>query len=162
MWEKLTICHFPAEFAQFWGQILINKQKNESTPINCSMAAWSSWSSCSRSCNGGFSTRSRKITEQPSKDGLPCASREERRDCNTESCPGEDPSRQTSSTFINQKFHFLQLLLTKLEEGTFRYERPRRKQPFNRPLLFKFKPQLRLSLAKQANRRSLRFRLIVL
>ena len=156
------IGHFPAEFAQFWGQILINKQKNESTPIDCLMTNWSSWSSCSKTCNGGFSTRSRKIKEQPSQDGLPCASQDERKDCNTESCPGEDPSVQTCSTFINIIFHSLQLLLTKLEEDTFQYERPRRKQPFNRPLLFKFKPQLQLSLAKEAFSRWLRLRLIVL
>ena len=60
------------------------------TSVDCVMGDWSSWSPCSQTCGGGFSTRSRNVTRQPTQNGIPCGKRNESKDCNTRSCPGEN------------------------------------------------------------------------
>ena len=51
---------------------------------------WRDWGECSRSCGGGFHTRSRTCTEPPPRHGgKDCSGKpDETRPCNTQSCPG--------------------------------------------------------------------------
>ncbi|CAD7963513.1 unnamed protein product [Amoebophrya sp. A25] len=43
-----------------------------SVPIDCEAAEWSSWSSCTASCDGGVQTRKRKIIQHAAAGGNPC------------------------------------------------------------------------------------------
>ena len=49
---------------------------------------WSSWSSCSKSCNEGFRSRSRDIVQQADGGGLLCEDRHDYQHCNLDPCPG--------------------------------------------------------------------------
>ena len=54
---------------------------------HCSVSSWSSWSSCTRPCGWGSTTRARRITvSQSCGGGCPYHLRETKR-CNTHCCP---------------------------------------------------------------------------
>jgi hypothetical protein len=55
--------------------------------VDCGLGPWSEWSQCSKSCGGGNQIRTRNITVQPRNGGGACASTQETRPCNTQSCP---------------------------------------------------------------------------
>lgn len=57
-------------------------------PVNCETSDWSEWSSCSKTCDGGITSRTRTITKQASGGGVcPEASNtSEQKQCNTQSC----------------------------------------------------------------------------
>jgi len=60
----------------------------EERKVDCVMSAWSDWSGCSQSCDGGITTRSREIVEQPLNGGLACSNPNETKNCSMEPCPG--------------------------------------------------------------------------
>jgi hypothetical protein len=54
-------------------------------PVDCAVAQWSSWSVCSRSCGGGYQTRTRKVT-QPQNGGAACPPDTNHLTCNNHAC----------------------------------------------------------------------------
>ena len=59
--------------------------------VDGSWTEWTEWRECSRSCGGGFHSRSRTCTNpRPKHGGENCSGRpDETRPCNTQTCPGE-------------------------------------------------------------------------
>ncbi|CAJ1411111.1 unnamed protein product [Effrenium voratum] len=55
---------------------------------DCAWGGWSSWSYCSRSCDGGFRSRKRHIQTVPNKNGRQCDAeiKESIEPCNTQKC----------------------------------------------------------------------------
>jgi len=55
---------------------------------NCLWGEWSTWSYCTRKCNGGEQTRARHIVQAPRAGGTACVpqDKEEMRPCNTHEC----------------------------------------------------------------------------
>lgn len=51
----------------------------EACDLDCKLAPWTEWSTCSKACDGGFLTRSRAVMEAPRGAGQ---------------CPGEDNSKR--------------------------------------------------------------------
>lgn len=63
------------------------RRRRRCSVVHCRVSSWSSWSSCTRSCGGGSSTRTRrKTTTQSCGGGCPYHFRETKR-CNTQCCP---------------------------------------------------------------------------
>ncbi len=55
-------------------------------PVDCVMAAWGDWGSCSVSCGGGEHTRTREILQEAACGGAPCGALEETEACNAQPC----------------------------------------------------------------------------
>jgi len=55
-------------------------------PIDCAVAEWVKWSTCSKACGGGTTSRKRKVTTQPKDGGKSCPMVESRKLCNTGRC----------------------------------------------------------------------------
>lgn len=55
-------------------------------PINCEVAEWSAWSSCTARCGGGVKQRARVISVEPEHGGQPCGSTTDASSCNVQSC----------------------------------------------------------------------------
>jgi hypothetical protein len=55
-------------------------------PINCEVAEWSAWSSCTARCGGGVKQRARVIMVEPEHGGQPCGSTTDASSCNVQSC----------------------------------------------------------------------------
>jgi len=51
------------------------------------MGEWSDWGSCSKTCGGGYTYRTRNIMTQPQYGGYECGDTSESTDCNTNYCP---------------------------------------------------------------------------
>ena len=61
---------------------------SQACPADCTYGAWTVWSSCSRDCGTGISTRSRSILSAATGNGRCFAQdKQESRDCNAHSCP---------------------------------------------------------------------------
>ena len=60
------------------GQILIKKNQ---------VGSWSSWSSCSKTCNSGQSKRRRLVETQPEHGGISCPVLKSSKTCNEFPCP---------------------------------------------------------------------------
>jgi len=60
-------------------------------PVDGQWSEWGTWSTCSKTCGGGKSTRTRMCNNpSPANGGSDCAGdSEESQDCNTETCPAE-------------------------------------------------------------------------
>lgn len=58
-----------------------------SSPIDCVVSDWGSFSSCTRFCGGGTQSRSRTVVTSPANGGTPCPALTETRNCNDEPCP---------------------------------------------------------------------------
>ena len=56
-------------------------------PVHCEVSDFSAWSSCSVSCGGGFSRRTRAVQISASHGGEPCPALMDVRACGTKSCP---------------------------------------------------------------------------
>ncbi len=59
----------------------------QACPINCAVGPWSSWSACSKACNGGSQTQTRSITVNPAFGGAACPALAQTQACNTRACP---------------------------------------------------------------------------
>lgn len=53
---------------------------------NCIVSGWGNWTACSKSCNGGLSTRSRNVLHAASAGGV-CIPLKEHRSCGNQHCP---------------------------------------------------------------------------
>ena len=56
-------------------------------PVDCSVSAWSSWSSCSVSCAAGAAVRTRSVVQQPMNGGQLCGLTSESSPCSPQFCP---------------------------------------------------------------------------
>ena len=56
--------------------------------IDCQLSVWTTWSPCSKSCNGGSSSRRRFVLEKEKHGGKTCSGLLEMQDCSTQQCPG--------------------------------------------------------------------------
>jgi len=55
-------------------------------PVDCRQSRWSSWSKCTKDCEGGSRSRTRSILVQPKNGGMACNTAAESQPCNTGSC----------------------------------------------------------------------------
>ena len=75
--------------------------------VDCIWKHWTSWGSCTKSCDGGMQRATRVILEQPQYGGKDCiggATKEQ--SCNTKSCPScffQDVSPAPGSTLLGRK-----------------------------------------------------------
>lgn len=63
------------------------KSKSYSCSTDCKVSDWTIMGPCSAKCGGGFQTRSRTITQNPSFGGRACPSLIENIPCNNQPCP---------------------------------------------------------------------------
>jgi hypothetical protein len=56
-------------------------------PIDCSVAAWGSWTACPRTCGIGHSTRTRQLVRNALYGGKQCGSTTETKQCSVKPCP---------------------------------------------------------------------------
>lgn len=56
-------------------------------PVNCKVSQWGEWSGCSKACNGGIRTRSRKVLQVNRFDGEECPVLTQTETCNLDPCP---------------------------------------------------------------------------
>lgn len=56
-------------------------------PVHCVESAWTNWSSCSKSCGGGQSTRTRWIVSHAEHGGDTCGNLNDSVECNSQPCP---------------------------------------------------------------------------
>mmetsp|Transcript_92515 Transcript_92515/g.267097 ORF Transcript_92515/g.267097 Transcript_92515/m.267097 type:complete len:908 (+) Transcript_92515:2-2725(+) len=55
-------------------------------PVNCKMSEWSTWSSCTRACDGGIRQRTRNVLTEPRHGGDACDAATETQPCHSEAC----------------------------------------------------------------------------
>jgi hypothetical protein len=55
-------------------------------PVQCKLAEWTGYSSCSAQCDGGVQTRTRAVEVQPKHGGDPCEETSQTISCNTAAC----------------------------------------------------------------------------
>jgi len=55
-------------------------------PVDCELASWSGWSSCSTKCGGGVMQKSRIVETQPENGGKACGATTQENQCNIQSC----------------------------------------------------------------------------
>eukprot|EP01004_Peranema_trichophorum_P007321 NODE_60_length_4100_cov_55.328640_g50_i0.p1 GENE.NODE_60_length_4100_cov_55.328640_g50_i0~~NODE_60_length_4100_cov_55.328640_g50_i0.p1 ORF type:complete len:1365 (-),score=567.13 NODE_60_length_4100_cov_55.328640_g50_i0:5-3496(-) len=65
----------------------VNSCNTNECPVDCEMAEWSSWSSCSQLCGSGTQTRTRAVLVPSANGGLECAETSKVLVCNTKPCP---------------------------------------------------------------------------
>lgn len=58
-------------------------------PCPCIVSAWSAWSPCTKTCDGGSRSRSRIVLRASSR-GAACPQLEEYEECNTQTCTGNE------------------------------------------------------------------------
>merc|ERR1719482_2335270 len=59
----------------------------DACPVDCVVSGWSAWQACSKSCGGGSTTRTRRVTTAPQHGGVGCDQLAEDKECNTDACP---------------------------------------------------------------------------
>merc|ERR550537_1590 len=86
---------------------------DKKAPVDCKLTPFSSWSSCSRPCGSGVSTRARKKISEASDGGQACPAKPsdyvEKRACNTQPCtapPTLSPTARPTRTPSNKPTHF--------------------------------------------------------
>ena len=56
-------------------------------PVNCKWGPYETWSSCSKTCGGGYKSRSRQVDTPASNEGQPCKGDVTQIEaCNTQIC----------------------------------------------------------------------------
>ena len=55
-------------------------------PVDCKLSAWSAWSACSHTCNGGVQIRKRGVIVEPVKPGKSCGKTKQASICNAQEC----------------------------------------------------------------------------
>jgi len=59
-------------------------------PVDCQASAWSEWTTCTKTCGSGWTTREREILLEAGEDGRPCPKKLHRkRKCNKMPCPAD-------------------------------------------------------------------------
>jgi len=53
---------------------------------DCEVSGWGAWSTCSKTCGGGVSTRVRVVTKPATNGGKACPNLSEQKDCNKDKC----------------------------------------------------------------------------
>ena len=53
---------------------------------DCEVGEWGAWTSCTKACGGGKTTRSRKVVQVPTGTGKACPHLYEEEDCNQHTC----------------------------------------------------------------------------
>jgi hypothetical protein len=56
-------------------------------PVHCKVSAWSEWGSCSKTCGGGVSKRSRSVVVKPEYGGTICPDLDATSSCKRQQCP---------------------------------------------------------------------------
>jgi len=57
-------------------------------PVDCAVAQWSEWGSCTSSCGeGGSQTRTREVATATAHGGVGCPQLEQEQECNRQACP---------------------------------------------------------------------------
>jgi len=85
--RKRTITQQPSNGGDVCPALTESKICNtQSCKSDCKVSDWTSWSTCSKSCGGGVSTRTRSILSQPCDGGASCPPLKETKDCNTQAC----------------------------------------------------------------------------
>lgn len=64
-----------------------SRRRRSCSAVRCQVSNWSSWSSCTRSCNGGIRTRTRRKTVTESCGGSCPYHLSNTMNCNTQCCP---------------------------------------------------------------------------
>lgn len=59
----------------------------DACPVDCTVASWSAWSTCDRTCGTGGQIRTRQIATSPAHGGTPCPAQSDTQVCNTQPCP---------------------------------------------------------------------------
>ena len=59
----------------------------QNCPVDCKVSDWTEWAKCTKSCEGGVTSRSRKIIEPNAYGGKECPPIFESKKCNTFPCP---------------------------------------------------------------------------
>jgi hypothetical protein len=76
-------------------------------PVDCQVGAWTSWSTCSKTCSGGASHRSRQVQISSANGGVDCPALAQTSDCNTDApcSPWDLPQCQLDHVHCNVKHH---------------------------------------------------------
>jgi len=56
-------------------------------PLDCEVEQWGAWTACSKTCGGGFTSRTRGLLRAPKNGGKKCPEMNAVEFCNTRSCP---------------------------------------------------------------------------
>ena len=73
---------------------------NNITPVDCIWGEWGEWSTCSATCGGGSTTRTRTEATPESNGGAPCTgSATDTAQCNLDECPGRKYLMMCQSKF---------------------------------------------------------------
>jgi hypothetical protein len=79
-----TIVH---SFISLFSSLSLNQCNEQSCPVDCVLADWSSWSVCSQTCGGGVKFRKRGVAVAAAHNGAQCTSKTlEEETCNSPAC----------------------------------------------------------------------------
>jgi hypothetical protein len=91
-------------YIQWTGHSWINQERcnTHRCPVDCVVSEWTDFSSCSKSCEGGNTTKTRAIVA-PEYGGVPCPEHSVTKPCNEQKCAvAECHSKQMTCSFIQR------------------------------------------------------------
>jgi hypothetical protein len=56
-------------------------------PVDCELTSWTTWTTCTKTCNGGKQTRTRDVITPANDSGAACGPQNDSQDCKTQPCP---------------------------------------------------------------------------
>ena len=56
-------------------------------PVDCALTQWTSWTTCTKTCDGGKQARTRDVITPANKFGAACGPQADAQECSTQSCP---------------------------------------------------------------------------